>query len=405
LLESNLNEFLNSVDQSNGRSQGYIRSVENGGKFMRKIKGVNLGNWLVLEKWMSPDVFNGVEAEDETDLCKNLSKDLLQERLKMHRDSYITQRDFAYIASKGLNTIRIPVPYFIFGDCESFIGCIEYLDKAFNWAEKFGLQILIDLHTAPDSQNGFDNGGLCGVCKWAQDPEKVEFEIKVLERLAERYKDREGLWGIEVLNEPISEAVWNAIDIPSRYPPSDPEYAKGSGAISRSFLEKFYMDAYRRLRKILGEDKVIVFHDHFDLTSWKEFFQNPELKNVVLDTHQYMMIAEMLGWENNIDGYTQFIEKECAAKVAEMQAYVPVICGEWCLFNNAEGLSQYTDEQKRSLYQKLASLQLSAWDKGSGWFYWSYKLHMDTVNRSGWDNWESWDLGYCIDQGWFPSEF
>ncbi len=31
-----------------------------------------------------------------------------------------------------------------------------------------------------------------------------EFVLTVLERLAERYKDREGLFGIEVLNEPIS---------------------------------------------------------------------------------------------------------------------------------------------------------------------------------------------------------
>ncbi len=31
-----------------------------------KIKGVNLGNWLVLEKWMSQELFDGLEAEDES---------------------------------------------------------------------------------------------------------------------------------------------------------------------------------------------------------------------------------------------------------------------------------------------------------------------------------------------------
>ena len=30
-----------------------------------KVKGVNLGNWLVLEKWMSPSLFDGTTAEDE----------------------------------------------------------------------------------------------------------------------------------------------------------------------------------------------------------------------------------------------------------------------------------------------------------------------------------------------------
>ena len=29
------------------------------------MKGVNLGNWLVLEKWMSPELFDGTSAEDE----------------------------------------------------------------------------------------------------------------------------------------------------------------------------------------------------------------------------------------------------------------------------------------------------------------------------------------------------
>ena len=44
--------------------------------------------------------------------------------------------------------------------------------------------------------NGFDNGGLSGVCKWAQNPDEVEFVLGVLERLAKRYGTRKGLMGI-----------------------------------------------------------------------------------------------------------------------------------------------------------------------------------------------------------------
>ena len=139
------------------------------------IKGVNLGNWLVLEKWMNPT---------------QLDPAVYEARIKTHRAEYINERDFATIASWGLNSVRIPVPYFIFGDRAPFIGCIDELDKAFNWAEKYGLTILIDLHTAPMSQNGFDNGGISGVCKWAQLPDEVEFVLSVLERLAKRYGHR-----------------------------------------------------------------------------------------------------------------------------------------------------------------------------------------------------------------------
>jgi hypothetical protein len=77
------------------------------------IKGVNLGNWLVLEKWMSPGLFAGTEAEDETQLSCDLAD--VTERLTAHRDSYITERDFAYLGRwqaryKGPDGIDRPAP-------------------------------------------------------------------------------------------------------------------------------------------------------------------------------------------------------------------------------------------------------------------------------------------------------
>lgn len=109
---------------------------------MDKIRGVNLGNWLVLEKWMHPALFEGTSAEDEDELCRQLPREELVKRLTAHRDSYITKEDFSYIRSCGLNTVRIPVPHFIFGDdpvyCEPYVPCIEYLDRAFGWAEETG---------------------------------------------------------------------------------------------------------------------------------------------------------------------------------------------------------------------------------------------------------------------------
>ena len=80
------------------------------------IKGVNLGNWLVLEKWMNPALFDGTTADDEYYLPTQLDPAVYEARIKTHRAEYINERDFATIASWGLNSVRIPVPYFIFGD-------------------------------------------------------------------------------------------------------------------------------------------------------------------------------------------------------------------------------------------------------------------------------------------------
>ena len=38
-------------------------------------------------------------------------------------------------------------------------GQLSYLDKAVGWAGQYGLKVIVDLHGAPGSQNGFDNSG------------------------------------------------------------------------------------------------------------------------------------------------------------------------------------------------------------------------------------------------------
>ena len=386
-----------------------------------KVKGVNLGNWLVLEKWMSPALFEGTTAEDEYYLPRQLSPEVYEARIKIHRAEYISERDFVIIKRMGMDTVRIPIPYFIFGDREPFIGCIEELDKAFNWAERYGLKILIDLHTAPESQNGFDNGGISGVCKWAQNPDEVEFVLGVLERLAKRYGHRKGLFGIQPLNEPVTENMWETMDVQNRYAPADPELAKGSAPITMEFLRKFYLEAYDRISTYMPKEKYVVLHDGFELMAWKDFMQEEKYSNVILDTHQYLMVAEARGCSQTIEGYLKYVREELEPQITEMEKYFPVICGEWCLFNSlacgcdtkggqsvlngVEGSEResLSTEEKKEIYATLAKAQLELWDKCSGYFYWSYKLLTDTVNTPGWIGWDSWDLGRCVDFGWFPA--
>ena len=39
-----------------------------------RLRGVNLGGWLVLEKWMTPSLFEGLSATDETTWCAELGR-------------------------------------------------------------------------------------------------------------------------------------------------------------------------------------------------------------------------------------------------------------------------------------------------------------------------------------------
>ena len=369
---------------------------------MGKIRGTNLGNWLVLEKWMEPEMFSGTNTEDETWLSRTLGQEKLQERMETHRDTYVTEEDFKIIKSHGMNTVRIPVPYFIFGDRPPFIGCIEYLDKAFDWAEKYGLKILIDMHTTPGSQNGYDNGGICGVCNWRKKPEEVEFVTRVLEKLAERYAHRKGLFGIEVVNEPISFSVYMTSPTHNKY--VDKKEAEGSSFVPMSFLKKFYTDAYRRLRKILPEDKVIVFHDGFRLMRWGDFFEKSGMKNVMLDTHIYIFAME-----NFVPVHKEWVYKMYIGfnrwMLKKVEKHIPVIVGEWCICNKeAEHLKKKgaPDSEVVRAYRRVAELQLDVWEEGAGYFYWNYQLSRDKDKPldEEWKN--AWDLSRCWKNGWMP---
>lgn len=380
---------------------------------MKKIKGVNLGNWLVLEKWMLPELFEGTGAEDEVWLNRKMNPAELKEKMKEHRDTFITEQDFAFIKEQGIWLLRIPVPYFIFGDRPPFNGCEEYLDKAFDWAEKYGLQILIDLHTVPGSQNGYDNGGLTGVCKWCKNPEEVEFALTVLERLAKRYGQRQGLYGIEVLNEPISFLVYATA--PSTGKAVDKEEAKGSGYVPLPFLENFYRNAYRRLRKILPENKTIVFHDGFRLRHWGKFFRKEHMKNVVLDTHIYIFAMESFVPIHMPWVYQIYIKSQ-QRLIERIQRDVPVVVGEWCICNkyaekavsgkSAEKSSDRSaqaaaqDELRKKRYLEIAAMQLQAWESGAGWIYWSYQFKPNRKEPLD-EKWkESWDFSRCVENGW-----
>ena len=399
---------------------------------MKKIKGVNLGNWLVLEKWMLPEMFEGTGAEDEVWLNRKMNPAELKEKMKEHRDTFITEQDFAFIKEQGIWLLRIPVPYFIFGDRPPFNGCVEYLDKAFDWAEKYGLQILIDLHTVPGSQNGYDTGGLTGVCKWCKNPEEVEFALTVLERLAKRYGQREGLYGIEVLNEPISFLVYATA--PSTGKAVDKEEAKGSGYVPLPFLENFYRNAYRRLRKILPENKTIVFHDGFRLRHWGKFFHKEHMKNVVLDTHIYIFAMESFVPIHMPWVYQIYIKSQ-QRLIERIQKDVPVVVGEWCICNKyaekavsqakseetaakekqekttsevklAEDISDKSakvieqDELRKKRYLEIAAMQLQAWESGAGWIYWSYQFKPNRKEPLD-EKWkESWDFSRCVENGW-----
>jgi glucan 1,3-beta-glucosidase len=168
-----------------------------------RLRGVNLGGWLVLEKWMTPSLFEGLEATDETTWCAELGREAAA-RLRAHWNHFITREDFAWLASVGVNAVRLPIGHWVLGPPypyhskygaarHPFVdGGIDVVDRALEWASEFGLRVLLDLHAAPGCQNGFDNGGIKDVCEWHTREEYLAHSVDLLGRLAARYRAAPG---------------------------------------------------------------------------------------------------------------------------------------------------------------------------------------------------------------------
>lgn len=362
----------------------------------KKLRGVNLGGWLVLEKWMTPSVFEGLNAVDETTYCVELGA-LAVSRLKHHWQTFITQEDFAWLASIGINAVRIPVGHWIFGqgypyhssygdNLQPFVeGGIDILDQAFTWAEQYNLAVVLDLHAAPGCQNGFDNGGIKDVCEWHTDESYITYSLSVLERLAGRYHASPALHAIEVLNEPR----WD---------------------IDTNLLKKYTTDGYYRIRQYCdANNTAVVYHDGF--RSYQEylgFLKEPEFENVVFDIHRYQCFVRE---DIDSDIYSHVKKtvidwkQEADAIIVEMNQWTYV--GEWSLgldlkvvslwaegpFNHA--LDTMDKFQMDVAYRAHASAQLATFEKYLGWFFWSYKTETTPA----------WCFRDCVKNGWLPDRF
>lgn len=333
-----------------------------------KLRGVNLGGWLVLEKWMTPTVFHGSDAEDEYNLCLGLSNKAAA-ILNQHRETFITANDFSWIKERGLNAVRLPVGYWALEAPKPYVEASRFVDFAFEQAQRNSLKLILDLHGAPGSQNGWDHSGRSGKIGWPKSPDNIKETLRVLESFAQRYGKHPALFGIELLNEPGPE-------------------------ISIEILKNFYQDAYSRIRKYAGTEVAILFHDSFRAMSWKNFMKEPEYKNVFIDTHLYQSFGEA-DRERNAQEQIVFALNRKNILEEMQREELPTFVGEWSLAlpgHSLRGLSPFQNSLVTGAY---ADAQLLSFEHSSGWFFWSYKLESDS----------QWNFRYCIQRGWLPENF
>jgi glucan 1,3-beta-glucosidase len=311
---------------------------------MHKLRGVNLGGWFVLEPWIKPSMFEGLDAQDETGFV-TVHPDPAS-ALVNHWKTFITKDDLMAARKSGVNTVRLPVPWWMYGDAP-YVASASFVKDAVRMCKEAGLDVIIDLHTAPGCQNGFDNGGIKGVIDWHKDPLNITRTIEILERIALDYKDDPAVIGFEVLNEPHM-------------------------SIDDAIIRDFYLRSYERIRK--HTDKLVIFGDAFRASApfWPSFLSMNGFENIAFDIHPYHCFGEHLP-RAPFGTHLDLALNGRLKQIKELSRSVRVIVGEWSLCLKYETMPK-DDTFDSGLYDRiLGNLQRYVYDHAWGQFFWTLK--------------------------------
>lgn len=347
----------------------------------QKIRGVNLGGWLVLEPWITPMLFDNTgdpRVIDEYTYGQYVPANIAIPALQNHWNSWITEADFIAIAAAGLNHVRLPIGYWAFdvsGGEPYHQGQLPYLQKAVTWAGNHGLKVIVDLHGAPGSQNGFDNSGQkLPYPRWQSNPQNVARTIAIIKQLANLFKDQtDVVTAIAPLNEPAGF-----------YPGVLP------------IVEQYWRDSYKSIRNPSGNQKsnlVQVIHDAFQSPSqWDGFEAAPAFQGVMMDTHIYQMFS----YQAVSQTWNQHIASACAQR-SRLASFTTLwlVVGEWTTGSTdcAEYLNGRNTSSKYEKYvgscaglsgsaktfsldyktfmRKFYEAQIDSYERGAqGWIYW-----------------------------------
>ncbi len=182
-----------------------------------RLKGVNLGAWMIWEDWLCPyenslDHFTALEI-----LTDRFGQEKAYELMNTYMDNWITEYDLDEIKKMGFNAVRVPFWFrnFYYDDKGTKI-----LDKNGEWdfsrldwvveeCSERELYVVLDMHGAVGYQSDAPHNGKKGSVGLYADTEQGERYRELTDELwtaiAVRFKDNPAVAMYDLLNEPMCD--------------------------------------------------------------------------------------------------------------------------------------------------------------------------------------------------------
>lgn len=354
-----------NIENKTGLVQQYGKNLydENGNRLL--LRGVNAGNLLVSEGWLSP--FSVGESLDEDgnvifdhdglptypelpmeetikgfNSNPNLNDEQRKELISIYRDNWFSEVDYSIIKEMGLNTIRLPFYWRDILDEKDGIFTRKDEDKAFGYLDSFlegcyrnKIYCILDLHGTPGGQNPYEHSG---------DTTKVELWTN------EVYQDATAdLWAYVAYHYSNTRADLSPIiasyDLMNE--PCTDFNDPGSGSDTRLTYPVF--DKIYKAIRSQNDNHVITIEGMWGYHS----FEDPKdygWENIMHETHIY-------NWDHDKIPYwlyNAYLEVGNWGKDFD----VPFFIGEFTFFDNKEDWNK-----QLSLFEK----------RGYSWTFWNYK--------------------------------
>ncbi|KAH9972788.1 glycoside hydrolase superfamily [Lactifluus volemus] len=333
--------------------------------YTKPVRGVGLGGWFMLE-------------DENTALAA----------LQRHWNTWITEDDFVQMAAAGLT--HSSIGYWHVPTNASVVpyvpGGWPYIKRALGWARQHNIHVILDVHGAPGSQNGFDNSG--------QHTNTPQCDLEVIKVIATEVGSQ--VDAIELLNEIAGflGPQWNAA------------------------ARTFYQSGYDVVRQAAGDNVVVVIGDTFDaLSSWQGLLDYPQATRAMMDVHRYQLFSDG-ELTRTLDQHVQF---SCQTILPELRGYASTTFGrsttDCAMWLNGRGTGSrwegtfgggpaigsctgYTgnystfSQDLKTTMRKYWEAQVEVAEAVQGWLFWTWKT----------ESADEWSYSKGLEGGWIPRD-